>query len=132
MTKLPSDEKHIEQLFVEELYIYCSADDLIQTAERLQRQLCSFLGFADLPAFAVQEHPDDFDLADTLPEGTDLSNMRSYKISQSFNVLLPDTTEDTIDEVSEQVFSAVQAAAGEIPYFSFLDVIRDDKTPDDD
>ncbi|MDO4631000.1 MAG: hypothetical protein Q4A82_01740 [Corynebacterium sp.] len=125
---------NVLQLFVEELHLYCSSEDANQVATRLHDELIeSFSKMHEISAFTIEaEEEDEYDLAEELSSDIDPASVRPYMVEQPFSLFLRDNGEEEIDAVSDQVFAAVQKAVKDVPYFSFLNVDREDDEDEDD
>lgn len=121
------------QDFYEDLYVYCSEKDSYQVAERFQKELkVSFPEIVDLPNFSVDEcDKDEYELAEELEPGSNQENSRPYMITQHFYLEVLNLSDQVIDPISDAVFEAVQRAAEDVPYFSFMGFLKENHSEDE-
>ncbi|MGY6463134.1 hypothetical protein ACXIUA_04285 [Corynebacterium sp. UMB8791] len=132
MTSLSSLSNGELQGFYEELYVYCSERVSCHIAERLQKELkVSFSEIDALPDFTVGEcDEDEYELAKELEPGSNQESLRPYMITQHFFLEVLNLSDQVIDPISDAVFAAVQRATEDVPYFSFMGFLTDNRSED--
>lgn len=132
MTSLSSLSNGELQGFYEELYVYCSEKDSYHIAERFQKELkLSFSEIDALPDFTVSEcDEDEYELAKELEPGSNQESFRPYVITQHFFLEVLNLSDQVIDPISDAVFAAVQRATEDVPYFSFMGFLTDNRSED--